>query len=334
MSTPTEPRNRTRTGLHTRLLGLRRNRLLRSLGRALLVSFGVMIVTFTLIRLIPGDPVEILLGDQATDELVEEYRKILGLDGTFAEQFIGYIGDVLQGDLGTSVYTRQSVSSTLKRALPTTAWLIAVTLVMALVMAVPLGVIAAIYRGTWFDHLFRVVSSALLAMPGFYLGLLFLLFFSIRLGLAPVAGYVPSFPENLHYLWLPALTICAVLVPILARVLQSSIVDSLEQEYVETAIVRGLPTRTRVWRYLLRPSLAPTIGLLGYMTGQMLGAAVVIEIVFNIPGIGTALVVEGVLLRDYTLVQGIVLVFGLLVVAISFVSETLSEWLDPRIKTS
>jgi peptide/nickel transport system permease protein len=204
---------------------------------------------------------------------------------------------------------------------------------MALVMAVPLGVIAAIYRGTWFDHLFRVVSSALLAMPGFYLGLLLLLFFSIRLGLAPVAGYEPSFPENLRYLWLPALTICGVLVPILARVLQSSIVNSLEQEYVETAIVRGLPTRTRVWRYLLRPSLAPTIGLLGYMTGQMLGAAVVIEIVFNIPGIGTALVVEGVLLRDYTLVQGIVLVFGLLVVAISFVSETLSGWLDPRVKT-
>ena len=157
-----------------------------------------------------------------------------------------------------------------------------------------------------------------------------ILFFAVRLDIAPVAGYVPGFPTNLQYLWLPAFTISAVMVPILARVLQSSISDTLEQEFVETAIVRGLPRRNFIWRYLLRPSLGPSINILGYMIGQLLGAAVVVEIVFNIPGIGTTLVVEGVLQRDYSVVQGIVLIFGMIVVIISFFSESISGWLDPR----
>ena len=124
------------------------------------------------------------------------------------------------------------------------------------------------------------------------------------------------------------------LVPILARVLQSSIVETMEQEFVETAIVRGLPKPVLVWRYLLRPSLAPTISLLGYILGQLLSATVVVEIVFNLPGMGTALVSEGVLLRDYPLVQGIILVFALIVVVVSFLSDTLSGWLDPRTRVS
>ena len=124
------------------------------------------------------------------------------------------------------------------------------------------------------------------------------------------------------------------MVPILSRVLQSSIVDTMEQEFVETAIVRGLPKSVLVWRYLLRPSLAPTIGLLGYIIGQLLSATVVVEIVFNLPGMGTALVVEGVLLRDYPLVQGIILVFALIVVIVSFLSDMLCGWIDPRTKIS
>lgn len=316
------------------LFRLAKSHVLQSLGRALLVSFGVMVITFALIRLIPGDPVELLLGELATDELVAEYRKILGLDGTITEQFTSYVSDVVRRDLGTSVVTKQSVNATVKRTLPLTAWLIGVTVVMTLLMAVPLGVAAAVFRRTWFDQVFRIIASILLATPGFYLGLLLILVFAIRLGLAPVAGYEPGFPGNIRYLWLPALTMCGVLVPIFARVLQSSIADTLEQEFVETAIVRGLSRPILVWRYLLRPSLAPTISLLGYMIGQLLSATVVVEIVFNIPGIGTALVVEGVLLRDYSLVQGIVLVFGLIVVAVSFLSDTIGGWLDPRVKAS
>ncbi len=300
----------------------------------MVAALGVLIVTFTLIHFIPGDPVEILLGDSATEELIAEYRKILGLDGTLIEQFLDYLGAVVRGDLGTSLLTRQSVNAVVARTLPLTAWLITVTVLMALLMAIPLGVSAAIFRGTWFDHVFRVATSISLATPSFYMGLLLILLFAVRLGLAPVAGYQPGFPGNLYYLWLPALTMSGALVPILARVLQSSIVETMEQEFVETAIVRGLPKPVLVWRYLLRPSLAPTISLLGYILGQLLSATVVVEIVFNLPGMGTALVSEGVLLRDYPLVQGIILVFALIVVVVSFLSDTLSGWLDPRTRVS
>ncbi len=309
-------------------------RAFRNLARAALAALGVLIVTFTLIHLIPGDPVEILLGDAATEELVAEYRKILGLEGTLPEQFLDYLGAVLRGDLGTSILTRQSVNAVVARTLPMTAWLITVTVVMALLMAIPLGVTAAILRGTWFDHAFRVATSISLATPSFYMGLLLILLFAVRLGLAPVAGYQPGFPGNLYYLWLPAFTMSGALVPILSRVLQSSIVETMDQEFVETAIVRGLPKPVLIWRYLLRPSLAPTISLLGYILGQLLSATVVVEIVFNLPGMGTALVVEGVLLRDYPLVQGIILIFALVVVVVSFLSDTVSGWLDPRTRVS
>ena len=301
-----------------------------NIGKLLLVSFGVFLIMFGLIRLIPGDPVDILLGDKATEELRIQYREMLGLEGSVFEQFGTNFNKILHGDLGTSVITRQSVNSIVKRAFPPTAWLIVVSLVISLLIAIPLGVLVAIYRGRWIDKVFHIASSVLLSIPGFYMGLLLILLFAVKLGIAPVAGYVQSFPANLQYLWLPALTISAVMVPILARVLQSSISDTLEQEFVETAIVRGLPRKHFIWRYLLRPSLAPTISLLGYMIGQMLGAAVVVEIVFNIPGIGTSLVVEGVLQRDYSLVQGIAFIFGLIVVVISFLSESISAWLDPR----
>lgn len=309
-------------------------RTLRHLARAALGALGVLLVTFTLIHLIPGDPVEILLGDAATEELVAKYRQILGLEGSLPQQFARYLASVAQGDLGTSIQTGQSVNSVVARTLPMTAWLIGVTVLMALLMAIPLGVASALLRGTWFDHAFRVATSVSLATPSFYFGLLLILLFAVRLGWAPVAGYQPGFPGNLQYLWLPALTMSGALVPILARVLQSSIAETMEQEFVETAIVRGLPAPVLVWRYLLRPSLAPTISLLGYILGQLLSATVVVEIVFNLPGMGTALVVEGVLLRDYPVVQGIILIFALIVVAVSFLSDTVSGWLDPRTRLS
>ncbi|MBC7810631.1 MAG: ABC transporter permease [Burkholderiales bacterium] len=306
---------------------------MRSLGRALLVGFGIMVLAFMLIRFIPGDPVAILLGDQATEESVRQYRELLGLDGTVLEQFMSYASGLLQGDLGKSIVTRQPVSQTVAIRLPVTLWLIAVTVVMALLMALPLGVLAAIYQRSWFGYVFRVFASVSLATPVFFSGVVAILLFSIALGLAPVAGYRAGFPANLRYLWLPAFVLCSVLVPILARVLQSSIADTLEQEFVESAIVRGLPRRILVWRYLLRPSLAPTMALVGYMVGALLGAAVVVELVFNLPGIGTALI-EAVLGRDYTMVQGILLVFGIIVVLVSFVSDVISGWLDPRTKLS
>lgn len=309
---------------------LSRLRIAQRLGRAFVVAFGVMVLSFLLLRFIPGDPVQLLLGDAATDQLVAAYRERLGLNGSLPEQLARYIANVVRGDLGTSLRTGAHVNDTIARGLPVTLWLIAVAEVMTLAMAVPLALAAAVYRRTWFGQVFRVGSSVLIATPVFYSGLLLLLLFSLRLQIAPVAGYSPSFPRNLYYLWLPALTLCGVMVPIIARVLQRSIVETLQQEFVESAIVRGVARLPFIWRYLLRPSLPPTISLLGYMVGQLLSAAVVVEIVFNLPGIGTALIVDGVLVRDYPVVQGIVLVFGLIVVLVGVLSDLLNSWIDPR----
>ena len=148
-----------------------RNQVTYNLGKAILVSFGVFLIMFSLIRFIPGDPVDVLLGDRATEELRAQYNEMLGLEGSLFEQFKTNMGKILRGDLGTSVITKQSVNSIVKRAFPPTAWLIGVTLILSLLMAVPIGIVVAIYRGRWIDKVFHIVSSILLSIPGFYMGL-------------------------------------------------------------------------------------------------------------------------------------------------------------------
>ena len=306
---------------------------MRLLGRAMLIAFGMMCIAFALVRLLPGDPIQILLGENATQETVAQMRDVLGLNGSLPEQFLRYVVNLLHGNLGTSIVSRAPVSELVARTLPVTAQLVLTTIVMASVIAVPLGTAAAIFRRTRFNSVFRVLTSISIATPIFFSGLLALLLFAIQLKLAPVAGFNPTFPANLTHLWLPALVMCGTLVPVLARVIQTSVSETLDQEFVETAIVRGLPAGVRIWRYLLRPSLAPTVGLLGFIAGQLLASAVLAELVFDIPGIGRALI-QAVLGRDYTVVQGIVFTFGFIVVVVSFFSDLLSGWIDPRTAAS
>jgi peptide/nickel transport system permease protein len=297
------------------------------------VAFWVLFVAFILLRLSPGDPVLVLLGDRATDELIALYRERLGLSGTPAEQFFSYLGGVFTGDLGESLSTGQDVTAIITRTLPVTLWMVVVTMAMAVGFAVPLALLVALNGSSWVMYLFRSVTSISLATPVFFSALLAILFFSIRLGIAPIAGYEAGFPANLRYLWLPSLVNCGVLVPILSRVLQSSISSTLDEEFAETGIVRGIPRWLWFWRYLLRPSLAPTIALLGYMIGQMMSSAVVVEIIFGLPGIGTQLV-QAVYERDYAVVQGSVMIFGLIVVVVSFLSDVISSRLDPRMEVA
>jgi peptide/nickel transport system permease protein len=304
---------------------------LQRIVQAVFVAFSVLVVAFCLVRLAPGDPVRTLLGDQATPELIATYEERLGLVGSPLSQFSSYLQGVVTGDLGTSVATNQEVTSIIARTLPVTLWLIAVTLTMAMLVATPLALVVALGRRRWVGHLFRAATSVSLATPVFFSGLVLILLLSMQLGIAPVAGYEPGFPGNLEYLWLPALVNCGVLVPVLSRVLHSSLVQTLDEEFVETGIVRGVSRRRWFWRYLLRPSLAPTVALIGYMIGQMMSSAVVVEIIFGLPGIGTELV-EAVYARDYAVVQGTVMVFGLIVVLISLAGDLLSRWLDRRVE--
>ena len=235
----------------------------------------------------------------------------------------------MRGDLGVSIRSRQPVLSVVAKRLPVSLWLAALTISMTIVLALPLGVVAALYRRTWFGHVFRIGASALIATPVFFSGLLLILFFAVQLDLVPIAGYQPGFPGNLYYLWLPALTINGVLVPVLSRILQSSIVETLEEEFVEAAIIRGTQGWRFYWRYLLRPSLAPTIAALGYFSATVIGYSVIVEIVFNLPGVGLTLV-DAVRNRDYPLVQGIVFLSGLIVVGATFVADIVNGQLDPR----
>ncbi len=313
------------------LANWRRSPVLQRCVQAVFVALSVMLVAFSLMRLAPGDPVRTLLGDAATEELVAQYNERLGLTGSPLEQFWSYLRGAVTGDLGTSVVTGQEVVAVIGRALPVTLWLIAVTLTMAIFVAVPLALFVSLSRRSWVGHLFRILTSISLATPVFFTGLIAILLFSVDLGIAPVAGYDPGFPGNIEYLWLPALVMCFVLVPVLSRVLHSSLVATQDEEFVETGIVRGVPRPQWFWRYLLRPSLAPTVALVGYMIGQMMSSAVIVEIMFGLPGIGTELV-NAVYQRDYAVVQGTVLVFGLVVVAVGLVGDLLSRWLDRRVK--
>ncbi len=312
--------------------GIGRSLALR-LARAAAVSFWVLVIAFGLIRLAPGDPVLARLGAEAQPEAIDRMRRALRLDVDPFTQFLEYFSGLLQGDLGKSIENGRDVMGVILQSLPVTLWIISATVILSLVMAVPLALAVAMSRRSWAPYVFRAMTAACLAVPAFFTALIGLLVFSLHYRIAPIIGYEPAFPANLKYLWLPALVICTTLVPVLARVLYSSIVETMGEEFVETGIVRGVSRSRFYWFYLLKPSLAPTIVLLSYMIGVMIGSTVIIETIFSLPGIGRNLV-GAVVTRDYPMVQGIVLVFGLLVVAVGLIGDLAANWIDPRIGLS
>ena len=305
-------------------------RCLGRLARAAGVALWVMVIAFGLIRLAPGDPVIALLGAEAPPAAIEKMRRDLHLDVDPVTQFAEYTWGMLHGRLGTSIETKRDVATVIAESLPVTLGIIAVTLAMALVMAVPLALLIATSRRPWVPYLFRATTSVMLAIPAFFTALVGLIVFGLHWQIAPIIGYEPGFPANLRFLWLPALVICTHLVPVLSRVLHASLVQTRGEEFVETGIIRGVSRLRFTWFYLLKPSLAPSIVLLSYMVGVMIGSTVIIETIFSLPGIGRSLV-GAVINRDYPLVQGIVLVFGLFVVAVSLLGDLLANWLDPRV---
>lgn len=314
-----------------RITLLARHQVVKKFGRALLVALGVTTVSFSLLRFAPGDPALAVLGDSATLADIEAFREELGLNGPLWRQFIDYVGPLLQGDLGRSVITGQRVNDLIFDSLPVTMALILVAMTIALSVSLPLSVVFARHRQDGVGLVFRIATSASLSIPVFFSGLLLILLIATRVDSLPVGGYSPGFPGNLRTLLLPAITLCGGLIPIFLRVLQSSVAATMEEAFVESALVRGLSGPKLTWRYLLRPSIAPTVALMTYIMGTLLGSAVVIELVFNLPGIGTRLV-NAVFSRDYAVVQGVVFVIGMIVVLINFAADVLNGLLDPRAK--
>ena len=308
--------------------------LVRRLVAVLPVMAVVATVVFLLIHLIPGDPVSVMLGPDATPTQIEATRQALGLNRPLWEQLIGFYGRVLTGDLGQSYFLDRPVSRALwERAEPTLVLMLC-ALVVAVAIGVPSGTIAAAHRGSAWDRGLMTVSLLGVCIPGFWLSLNFIYFFAVRLGWLPAAGYVSIFSDPaaaLRYMVLPAFSLGFSQSALIARISRSCMLEVLQQDYIRTARAKGLSQGTVTWVHAFRNALVPVVTVIGITTAVLIGGAVVTEIVFNIPGLGR-LIISAILRRDYPVVQGVVLVIAASYVLINLGVDILYALIDPRIR--
>jgi len=300
--------------------------LAQRLAGAVLVVLGVISIVFLLIHLIPGDPVEIMLGEAASATDREALRVALGLDQPVMLQFTHYLHGLLQFDLGTSLQSRRPVTDLLLERLPATLLLAAVTLAVTLVLALPLGMLAAVRRGSPWDGGAMAFSMLGVSIPNFWLGPLLILVFSLWLGWFPVSGR-----EGAGSVVLPALTLGTGLAAVLSRMVRSSMLEVLGEDYIRTARAKGLPPHRVILRHGLRNALLPVITLMGLQLGALLAGAVITETVFSWPGIGL-LTIEAIQSRDYPVVQACVLLISVGYVLVNLLTDIAYAWADPRIR--
>lgn len=299
---------------------------LRRLLLVIPVLWAVVTLVFLLLHLVPGDPVLAFLGETATPEQVAEMRHRFGLDRPLLEQYANYWKQVLRGDLGVTFVDRRPVAEKILSRYPATLQLAVAALLVAVLIAIPLGVTAARHHGGIRDAVASVMALLGIALPNFALGPLLILLFSVKLGLLPPSG----FGDPAHLI-LPALTLGAALAAILTRLVRTSVLEELHQDYVKTARAKGLNERTVLYRHVLRNSLIPVVTIVGLQFGVLLGGAIITERIFNWPGIGT-LTIEAIAARDYPLVQGCLLVIALTYIVVNTATDLLYRVLDPRIK--
>jgi peptide/nickel transport system permease protein len=307
------------------------------LGRALslaIVLAGASVVIFLILRALPGDPAIGLLTVNATPESLRELRAELGLDLPLHEQYFHWIGGAIQGDLGRSFFFNQSVTRLLNERFPVTLTLALASLIVALAIAVPAGVVAASNKGGLADHLCRLIALAGVSMPVFWQGLLMILLFAVSLGWLPPGGYVSPLQDlgaGLTHILMPAVALGTAYAATIARMLRSSMLDVLGRDYIMVARALGVRRRTLIWRDALRNASIPTLTAAGFSFGYLLAGAVLTEVIFNLPGIGR-LLFESILSRDYPLVQGVVLMNVALFVLINLAVDALYAALDPRLR--
>jgi peptide/nickel transport system permease protein len=301
--------------------------LLRRLLLLVPTVLGVLTLVFFLVHLIPGDPVELMLGETASRADMTQLRAALGLDRPLGEQYARFLGGCARGDLGRSFFYRRPVLGVIGGALPATLLLAAAALAVALLIALPAGVVAAVRRDRPVDRLAMLGSLIGVSMPNFWLGPMLIILFSFRLGWLPVSGR-----EGAASLVLPALTLGTSLAAILARMTRASMLDVLGEDYLRTARAKGVGPLRVIARHALRNALMPVVTIVGLQFGALLSGAVITENVFAWPGVGT-LLIQAITARDYPLVQGCVLVISLCYVAVNFLTDALYSVIDPRIRT-
>jgi peptide/nickel transport system permease protein len=294
------------------------------------VLFGVLLVTFVLIRLIPGDPARILLGVRATEKTIAAIHHQYGLDQPIVVQFFYFLGNLSQGELGRSVIYRAPVLGVVVERIAPTVFLIGFAVLLSILISVPLASLAASRRGRAEDQAIRLFSTVGLGLPSFWVGIMLIMLLSNGLGLFPVSGYGEGFVDRLHHLFLPAATLALTLAPVLIRNLRASLITESTADYVTAARAKGTPRRVIFLHHVLRNSLVPSLNLLGVNVGWLIGFTVIVETVFAVPGMGQ-LMVSSIFARDYVVVQAIALIFALGVVLTNFVVDVLTVALDPRV---
>ena len=302
----------------------------RRLAQMVPVLVGVTLVAFALLQLIPGDPAVSILGIHATEESVAALRHQLGLDQPLWRQYLGYLHDVVTLNLGTSIKFKTSVESLLADRLPVSLWLALYAAVLTALIALPLGILSAIWKDSVFDQLVRVLMMVTMVMPAFWLGILLLLVFSVRLGLFPVSGAGEGPVDTLHHLFLPALTIATGIAPVIVRALRASMLEAMGSDYVRTARAKGLGDRGVVTGHVLRNALIAPLTLFGLSVGYLMGGTVIVENVFGLPGAGK-LLIDSIGARDYPVVQSTTLVFAALVILVNLATDLVYTFLDPRV---
>jgi peptide/nickel transport system permease protein len=310
--------------------------LIRRVLLTLPILFIVSVVCFSLINLIPGDPAAVILGPEASEQAKEQMSERLGLDKPIVVQYVDWLGGVLHGDLGESLVDGTPVSQLILQRLPVTLELALGTFLVSLTIAVVAGILSASNRGTWVDYVSTGFALGGISIPHFWLGMMFIIIFAVNLGILPASGYVPFFED-------PAANIAAMILPVFAtglresaelmRMLRSSLLEELGSDYVRTAFSKGLSRRVVVIRHAVRNALIPFVTAGGLQIAALLGGLVVTEQVFQLPGVGR-LIVESILERDFTVVQGAVLTVTAIVVVINVLVDMLYAVIDPRIALS
>ena len=309
--------------------------LIRRLGTFLPTLLAASFLVFVFIRLIPGDPAAIMLGDLATPHDVAALRSEMGLDQPLIAQYVRWLGAVAQGNLGESVFFQTPVMDLIIDGLETSTLLALLTMVWIIVFGLPIGMLAAARRGSWFDQGLSGVAMFLASVPTFWVGLYLILVFAAVLGWLPSSGYPSVFDEgglaNLRYLLLPSIALAAPNAALIIRLTRASMLDVYREDYVRTARAKGLHPALVVLRHVFRNALLTVVSAIGFTIAVLISEAVVTETVFSLPGVGR-MVVQSILRRDYPVIQGVILMIVLLYLAINLIVDVLYAWLDPRVK--
>ena len=287
-----------------------------------------------IVHLTPGDPASIMLGDEATAEQITELRERLGLNLPIHEQYIQWVAGVFKGDLGTSYFMKQPVTQSILEHLKPTISLAILAQIIALLIAIPIGIAAATRRGTFTDTSIMGVSLLGMSIPSFLLGLLLILLFGVKLGWLPVAGYKDLSAgvwSHLQFLIMPAISLGTIQAALIARMTRTSMLDVLNTNYIKTALAKGVKKRNIVYRHALRNAFLPVLTVIGQSFGTLIAGAVVTETIFNIPGIGQ-LIINSVARRDYAVIQGVVLFVTVSYVFINLIIDLLYSVIDPRVR--